>query len=329
MIRALRAQSSMGPGNPGITFFANQANGPALNLGMSAPVGLTNRPGVLRNQAVTVNTGGGGGGTTGGGVRVTLPELLDRGLRRTIGRPGATGEGGVVVPPGDGTGGDGTGGEGTGGDTGSTTIAVTGGGAKTGGLKNDASYWGEGGDQLVAGEGTSNDTFGVLLSDMDDDTLGAVDDVNGADFDSDNYTFGVLQSDQDAPLKNDASYWGSGADDTGLNESLDTFGVLLSDADTDSLGSVNDVNGADLSSDLYSLGVLMDDVDDPGSSDDVNGSDLQSDQYSFGVLESDADPLAEMVDVNALIDELDMFAFAKEAERKLQEKFGDTEYQYQ
>ncbi len=160
-----------------------------------------------------------------------------------------------------------------------------------GGTKTDASYWGEGGENLVAGDG--NGTFGVLLSDMDDDTLGDVDDVNGSDLASDNYTFGVLMDD---------------ANDT---------------------GSVDDVNGADLASDLYSFGVLMDDVDDPGSSDDVNGSDLQSDQYSFGVLMSDQDPVREeIVDINALIDELDMLAFAKDAERKLQEKFGDTEYAY-
>ncbi len=99
--------------------------------------------------------------------------------------------------------------------------------------------------------------------------------------------------------------------------------------DDDTLGDVDDVNGSDLASDNYTFGVLMDDANDAGSVDDVNGADLASDLYSFGVLMSDQDPVREeIVDINALIDELDMLAFAKDAERKLHEKFGDMEYAY-
>jgi hypothetical protein len=157
----------------------------------------------------------------------------------------------------------------------------------------------------------TDDTFGVLLSDMDDDTLGSVDDVNGADLDSDQYSFGVLMDD---------------VDDAGSSDDVNG-------ADLDSDQYSSDVNGADLDSDQYTFGVLDSDIDAAdslGSVNDVNGADLQSDQYSFGVLMSDQDPVREeIIDVNQLIDELDLLAFAKQAENKLQEKFGDTEFAHQ
>jgi len=146
---------------------------------------------------------------------------------------------------------------------------------------------------------------------MDDDTLGSVDDVNGADLDSDQYSFGVLMDD---------------VDDAGSSDDVNG-------ADLDSDQYSSDVNGADLDSDQYTFGVLDSDIDAAdslGSVNDVNGADLQSDQYSFGVLMSDQDPVREeIIDVNQLIDELDLLAFAKQAENKLQEKFGDTEFAHQ
>lgn len=310
LIQSLRAASPAGSSNTGLTFYANPANGAALDFSAGPPAGLMFKPPVLKMAATAPRSSGGGGGGGGGGsgIKVVLPDLdIDRGLRKTINpvrvRESAatdtgTGTGDVTVAD---TVGD------AGGGTGGTTINVTG-GDKTTNTKTDASYWGEGGENLAA---DSDNTFGVLLSDMDgagslDNTFGVlmsdaddpsgIDDVNGADLASDQYTFGVLESDIDPEID---------------------------------VGRVDDVNGADLQSDQYNFGVLMDDVNDPGSVDDVNGSDLQSEQYTFGVLASDADPLKELVDINQLIDELDSFDFAKEAEKKLRDKFGRQEFVYE
>jgi hypothetical protein len=283
LIEALRGASAPGLPNPGIRFYDNAQNGMALPSfsrksfagyvppQMAAPAP---RPVIIAPTApvAPVVSGGGGGGTvsnevsTGPKSRIIKPAVTtESGLANTASTAGTGAVSDTSTTPGGTT-------------PGGTTIDVTSPGITTTNLKTDASHW---------GANDTTGTFGVLLSDMDDDTLGSVDDVNGADLDSDNFV-----------------------------DPLDT------------LGSVNDVNGADLQSDRYTFGVLLSDMDDDtlGSVNDVNGSDLQSDQYTFGVLMSDQDPVREeIVDINKLIDEWDMFAFAREAERKLREKFDTPE----
>lgn len=338
LIQALRAASPAGSNNPGIRFYANPQNGLASGFAGAPRTGLAFNPAVLTMPTAPavapVSRGGGSGGGSSGGSGVFVDP--DVGGRKTIGnRNTADTMAAAVIDDGRKT----IGNRNTT-DTVATTSGVDGGGSVNPGLgtgtpmivstvgseklKNDGSYWGEGGENLVADD--ANNTFGVLLSDMDDGP--ASDDVNGSDLQSDQYTFGVNLDDIDPEVDVGGVNDVNGAD---LDSDQYTFGVLGSDIDSGpDLGRVDDVNGADLASDLYTFGVLMDDVDDPGSVDDVNGSDLQSDQYTFGVLQSDADPVREeIIDVNKLIDEWDSFAFAREAEKRLKDLFGDTESAYQ
>lgn len=262
LIEALRGSSAPGLPNPGIRFYDNPQSGPALapftRQKFPAYVPPAPRPSVIAPPLPSTPSPSGGGVVGGGG---TTPPKFDHGERRTIIKPKVTTESGFVAPnlpdfpdlpdvpdvpdvtldtP-----------------VIQTNLDVVSPGTTTTNLKTDASYWGDGIEDLVADDGDG--------------------------------TFGVLMSDQDPPPVRNFPR---------PDDGLGSFGVLLSDMDDDTLGSV----------------------------DDVNGSDLQSDQYTFGVLMSDQDPKRqEIVDINKLIDEWDMFAFAKEAERKLREKFDTPE----